>query len=157
MDLFTHAANPPLRLLVAFQQAFPTLSPDWMVQVPGREMWLAAAPHERDEFRIIVPDLESDTTFNLRSAKARRTVLNRPLPDWARYPAGVIVTLCHSGLDSAGLDAIIVGEEPAGPRYHYALGMAVAALLHHLHAKPYTADSLIAIVEQVRREYVEPS
>lgn len=155
MDLFKHASNPPLRLLVAFQEAFPTLSPEWIVQIPGRDMWLAAAPHEREEFTIVVPDLDASTTFSLRSAKARRTVLNRPLPDWGRYPAGVIVALCHSGLDSAGLDAIIVGEEPAGPRYHYALGMAVAAFLHELHAKPYTAESLIAIVEQVRREYVE--
>jgi galactokinase len=155
MDLFTHASNPPLRLLVAFQESFPALSPDWMVQVPERDMWVAAVLHQRDEFRVIVPDLQADTTFSLRSAKARRTVLNRPLPVWARYPAGVIVTLCHSGLDSTGADAIIVGEEPAGPRYHHALGMAVAALLHELHAKPYTAESLMAIVEQVRREYIE--
>jgi galactokinase len=155
MDLFTHASNPPLRLLVAFQEVFPALSPDWMVQVPQRDMWLAAVPHQRDEFRVIVPDLQADTTFSLRSAKARRTVLNRPLPIWARYPAGVIVMLCHNGLDSTGADAIIVGEEPAGPRYHHALGMAVAALLYELHAKPYTAESLMGIVEQVRREYIE--
>jgi galactokinase len=155
MDLFKHTNNPPLRLLVAFQDAFPGLAPEWMVQVPGRDMWLAAVPHQRGEFTIVVPDLDASTTFNLRSAKARRTVLNRPLPDWARYPAGVTQILAQGGLDSTGLDAIIVGEEPAGPRYHYALGMAVAALIHDLHAKPYTADSLMAVVEQVRREYVE--
>jgi len=155
MDLFKHASNPPLRLLVAFQDAFPGLSPEWMVQIPGRDMWVAAVPHQRDQFTIVAPDLDANTTFSLRSAKARRTVLNRPLPDWARYPAGVTMMLAQAGLDSPGLDAIIVGEEPAGPRYHYALGMAVAALLHDLHAKPYTAESLLTIVEMVRREYVE--
>ncbi len=118
-------------------------------------MWVAALPNQRGEFTIVAPDLDANTTFSLRSAKVRRTVLSRPLPDWARYPAGVTMMLAQGGLDSPGLDAIIVGEEPAGPRYHYALGMAVAALLHDLHAKPYTSDSLIAIVEQVRREYVE--
>jgi len=155
MDFFQHASNPPLRLLVAFHEVFPALSPEWMAQVPGRDMWVAAVLHQRDEFTLIAPDLDGSTTFSLRSAKARRTVLNRPLPDWARYPAGVMMTLCQNGLDSTGMDTIIVGEEPAGPRYHYALGMAVAAILHELHAKPYTADSLIAIVEQVRREYIE--
>lgn len=155
MDVKKYTTDPPLRLLVAFHQTFPDVSPEWIAQAPGREMWVAAVPHQRNQFTVIVPDLEGETTFSLRSAKARRTVLNRPLPDWARFPAGVMVALSHNGLDSTGLDAIIVGEEPAGPRYHYGLGMAVAALLHELHTRPYSAEDLIGMVEQVRREYVE--
>jgi galactokinase len=155
MDLFKHPSNPPLRLLVAFQETFPALSPEWVVQVPGRDMWVAAVTNQRDEFRVVAPDLGADSTFSLRSAKAMRTVLNRPLPDWARYPAGVTVMLCHKGLDSSGADAVIVGEEPSGPRYHHALGMAIAAFLHEVNGKPYDADSLLGFVEQVRREYIE--
>jgi galactokinase len=155
MNVFQRATDPPLRLLVNFQQIFPDVAPEWIVQAPGREMWAAAALHQRNQFTLIAPDLEGETTFSLRSAKARRTVMNRPLPDWARYPAAVVVALCHSGLDVAGLDAIIVGEEPPGPRYHYGLGIAIAALWHELHGRTYTADSLLAIVEQVRRDYIE--
>ena len=155
MDVLKYATDPPLRLLVAFHQTFPALSPEWIVQPPGREMWIAAVRHDREQYTLAAPDLEGSTTFSLRSARARRTVLNRPLPDWARYPAGVMVALSHNGLDVAGIDAMIVGEEPPGPRYHFSLGVAVAALWHEFYQRPYTADSLVAIVDQVRREYVE--
>jgi hypothetical protein len=35
------------------------------------------------------------------------------------------------------------------------MGMTMAALWHHLSGRPYTADSLLEIVERVRRDYVE--
>lgn len=147
--------NPPLRLLVAYQQLYPEQPPEHIVQAPGRDMWVAANIDDTDTFTIHVPDLDARTTFNWRSAKFKRTVLNRPLPSWARYPAGVIFTLCAMGLDVTGVDAVLVGEEPPGPRYDYALGMAVAALWYTLHSRPYTAETLLEIIEQVRRQYVE--
>lgn len=147
--------NPPLRLLAAFQDVFPGATPDHIVQAPGREMWVAAVMRDHDEFTLHAPDAGSGrAVFNWRSAKLKRTILNRPLPRWARYPAGVIMTLCASGLDTVGFDAVVAGEEPEGPRYDYGMGMAVAALLYTIHQKAYTADSLLEVVEQVRRDYI---
>jgi galactokinase len=118
-------------------------------------MWLAAAVVQNEAFNIHMPDLGGRASFSWRTAKFKRTLLNRPLPNWARYPAGVIVTLCADGLDVEGIDVVAVGEEPSGPRFDYALGMAFAALWHTLHERPYTAESLLEIVERVRRTYIE--
>ncbi len=147
--------NPPLRLLVAFQQSYPSQEPEWIVQAPGREMWVAANITSSDKFTIVAPDLDARTKFDRRAAKSRRTFTNRPLPRWARYPAGVIITLYAEGMDTPGMEAIVAGEEPPGPRYDYALGMAFAALWHQFNQRPYTTDSLIELVDRVQREYVE--
>ncbi|GAB4513856.1 MAG: hypothetical protein OHK0046_15130 [Anaerolineae bacterium] len=145
--------DPPLRLLSAFQSAYPEHNPETIVLTPGRELWIAACTS--DLFELHTPDLNGRTRFNWRDAKFKRTVLNRPLPRWSRYPAGVIYTLCADGLEVSGFKAVIMGAEAAGVRYEYGLGLAVAALLHTLHGREYTANSLVDIMERVRREYVE--
>jgi galactokinase len=131
------------------------MMPEWIVQAPGREMWVAAMRDSYDKFTISVPDLEARATFNLRSAKTKMTNHNRPLPHWARYPAGVILALRDAEDESSGFQAIVIGEEPQGPRYQHAIGIAIAALWLHMRQQPYTTESLIELVERVRRDYVK--
>ncbi len=147
--------DPPVHLLAAFQQAFPEQSPTWLIRAPGRDVWIAAAPAASSQFTVAAPAHESRTSFNLRSAKLRRTVTQRPLPRWALYPAGVILILCHDGLDMDGLNILVLSEEPPGPGYDYGLGMAFAALWYEILAQPYTLDLLRDVVDRARREYVE--
>lgn len=146
--------DPPIRLLSAFQDAFPESAPAHIIQAPGREMWIAASDTYPDAFSIHAPDLTARTSFNWRTAKFKQTVLKRPLPQWARYPAGVVVDLCARNLDVTGFEAVVVGEETHGPRYDYALGMTVAALLHAIHQREYSAQSLIDILERVHKDYI---
>jgi galactokinase len=147
--------DPPMRLLMSFQQHFPTLTPDWIVQAPGRDMWVAAAFIDQPTFTVGVADLDTRVTFSYRSAKTRTTALNRPLPGWARYPAGVLLALRDFGMETTGLQAELAGGEPRGPRYEHALGIAIAALYFQAHQRVVTTTELIELVEQVRREYVE--
>ncbi len=157
MDSSDLHSNPPLRLLVAFQQAFPDCLPDWVMRAPGREMWIAATQARESEFTLVAADLEGRVTFNLQSAKVKRSATQRPLPRWARYPAGVTLLLAQSGVDVIGLKMVVMGDEPPGVRYDYALGIAFAALWHDLHQLPYTTDKLIEIVDRTRRDYVDES
>lgn len=148
--------NPPLRLLLAFEKTFPELSPQWILQSPGREMWVAARPGEPDRFTILAPDLEARVVFSLRSARTKTSILNRPLPRWGRYVAGVTLALRGTQyLEMEGLQAVVVGTEPPGPRYEHAVGMAIAALWHQIDDRPCTSDSLLELVERIRRDYVE--
>lgn len=149
------AGDPPMRLLMAFQQEFPNLSADWILQAPGRDMWVAAAFVEQPSFTVASADLDARATFSYRSAKTRITVLNRPLPGWALYLAGTLLLLRDMGMEHTGLHAVLAGGEPAGPRYEHALGIAIAALWHELYQRPYTSKELVELVERVRREYVE--
>jgi hypothetical protein len=126
-----------------------------VLKAPERDIWAAAArplEGEDDALTVCAPDLGARVTFNLRSARLKRTVLNRPLPRWARYPAGVLLAL---PLDVPGLHIVMLGDEPAGPRYEHSLGVAFAALCSEVCATPIPAARLLELVEQVRRDYVE--
>lgn len=147
--------NPPVMLLAAFNDSFPYQAMRWLARAPGREMWAAACHADNEEFTVVAPELEGKATFSLQSAKSKLTVTRRPIPRWARYPAGVALLLAQNGLDVIGLNMVLMGNEPLGPRFDYGLGMAFAALWHDLYQLPYTVDTLIEVVDRARREYVE--
>ncbi len=145
-----HTGDPPLRLLAAFFENFPGQTPEHILQVPEREMWGMATARDSGRFTIVAPDLGDEVSVTLESARNRQSAVNRPLPDWARFPVGVIATMAEAGFVLYGVDIALAGEEPSGPRYTYALGLATAALLHELAQQSYSADRLTALVERVR-------
>ncbi len=147
-------ANPPLRLLMSTQRIFGKPQPDWLVKAPGRDMWVAAVVDNGHEYTVEADDLNASVRFSHRSAKTRQTVLKRPLPGWSRYPAGVVATLGDSGLSIPGFHAVVLGDEPSGPRYDFGMGMVFAAFCHEISVTAYTSDSLFEMVEAVRREFV---
>lgn len=136
------------------QAILGTAQPDWLVQAPQREMWVAGGTHDETAYQIHNSDEDNDTQFNLRSAKQKTTVLRRPLPAWARYPAGVVTQLAINGMDVPPFNIVLLGDEPAGPRYDFGTGLVVAALCYELVEQTYTPDTLMQVVERVRREYV---
>jgi len=149
-------ASPPLRLLMATNRLLDRPQPDWVVQAPDREMWVAAVI-QADEAVYTLHEADEDalTKFDHRSAKSKRTLLKRPLPDWARYPAGVITLLGDSGVQVPGFVAVLAGDEPPGPRHAFGTGLAMAALCHELTQTPYTVAQLQTLVDRVRRLYLD--
>jgi len=149
------SGNPPVMLLAAFADAFPDHIVQLLVRAPGREMWIAASYSGDNSITVVAPEVEGRATFNLQSAKVKQTITRRPLPRWARYPAGVTLMLAQDGLDLIGLNLVVMGNEPPGPRFDYGSGMAFAALWHDLYQLDYTIDTLIDLCDRARREYVE--
>ncbi len=147
--------NPPVRLLAAFQRTFPACAPEWIVRAPGRDVWAAACRARAEQFCIASADDGARAVFTLRSARLKRTAMQRPLPRWARCPVSVLVTL-HDAAAAAviGFNCVLASAEPAGPTYDYGLGLAAAALWHEIHAVPYTTDRLIEAVDRARRAYL---
>lgn len=116
-------------------------------------MWAAARFNGGVHYNIHTADGDAHTTFTYQSAKRKQTIRCRPLPRWARYIAGVSVML--DTLEMPGIDAVVCGDEPSGPRYDHALGILFAALWYEVSAYPCDPKDLVEIAERVRREYVE--
>lgn len=144
--------NPPLRLLSAFQE-HETHSPEVLLQVPGREMWVAATLGANHRYTIYSPDIQGHTSFDRRSAKQKRTVRGRPLPRWSRFAAGVILVMAEDDLLLSGGTIVLVGDEPSGPRYEHALGMGIAALCYEQNERDYDVQDLLNIMERVQKSY----
>jgi hypothetical protein len=145
--------NPPLRLLTKMQETFGG-TPPHVLQIPGRDMWVAADTDDTHYYTLILPDTDSRTRFDRRSARLKRTSRSRPLPRMAYYMAGAIVILGEDKIDVPGFTAVITGDEPSGPRYEYACGMAVAALSLELTGHPYDSTRLLNLMDRVQSDYV---
>lgn len=145
-------ADPPIRLLAKFEQIFST-APQIVVQAPGREMWAAVRLNGMGHCTLYTADGDGRTTFTYQSAKRKQTIHHRPLPRWARYAAGA--TLYVDVAEMPGIDVVICGDEPAGPRYDHALGILFAALWHEVNRETCDPADLLEIAERARREYVE--
>lgn len=147
--------NPPLRLLVTFQQAFQIDMPDRVLCAAGRDMWVAGNPIDNGVFTVHAPDLGGKVVFNYASATQKFTVANRTLPRWGHYLSGILLELCKQGIQPSGCKVVIAGEEPPGPRYEHAVGMAFAAFWYEVNNISYDVTHLRKLVDQVQRDYVE--
>lgn len=116
-------------------------------------MWAAARYNGSAHYTVYSADTHRRTRFDYQSAKRKQTLHHRPLPRWARYIAGVCLKL--DVLEMPGLDVVICGDEPAGPRYDHALAILFAALWYEVNMCECTPEAVFEVAEQVRREYIE--
>lgn len=116
-------------------------------------MWVAACFNGSVTYNVHAVDVGAQTSFSYQSAKRKQTIRHRPLPRWVRYIAGVNVLL--DVLEMPGIDAVVCGNEPPGPRYDHALGILFAALWYEVNDLYCDPRELLDIAERVRREYIE--
>jgi galactokinase len=145
----------PLRLLVQFQTRYPDTPPEIILQAPGRDLYVMATPTEKGRVILDSVELNARAVFSAHSAAYKQTITRRPLPKWARYAAGVLLICDDLGLGIHGMNAVIGGDEPTGPRYEYTLGVLMAALVHHAAGQNIANSRLFELADRARREYVE--
>jgi galactokinase len=152
-----YTGNPPLRLLVKYQERFASGTPEVLFHLAERDLWIAGRFNDRAQFSCLSLEINPALApaFTVQSARQRKTVLGRPLPRWSRYPAGVIIVMSALGYDARGFDGIVCADEPPGPRYEYGLGLLYTALVHELNHLSYNHAILTEIVDHVQREYVD--
>jgi hypothetical protein len=146
--------DAPIHLLAGFTRFFPERTPAFMLQAPGRALWLAVTPRQDHIFKLASADLDARTSFTYQTARSRKTIFKRPLPRWARYAGGLVVLLPDFGLEHSGFDAVVAGDDGGEGRYEYAIGLGFAAVCYHIAGVPYNERLLVEYVERARREYV---
>lgn len=79
-----------------------------------RAVSLAAAPADEDTVTIHALDLNQQTRFDLHALNQKCDLQGNPLPNWARYPAGVAWALQQAGLTVRGMQAVFTSTIPMG-------------------------------------------
>jgi galactokinase len=143
-----------VHLLAGFARFHPDVTPEMILQAPGRALWAAVARRADETFSIGTVEFELHTRFSYQSAKQRQTLLRRPLPSWARYAGGILVLMSQHKLDMVGFDMVVAGNERDVARYEYAVGLAFAAVYYTLSGTPFTEAALVDLAERTRREYI---
>src|SRR5688572_1593488 len=80
------AGNPPLRLMVSLHDYLKG-NPDWLLTVPGREMWVAAQPNEKHYHLFVLPDWTARLKFDASSIRRGNRTTGQPIPHRMRYLA----------------------------------------------------------------------
>jgi galactokinase len=80
----------------------------------NRYVYLAAAPLEERVVHLEALDLGEGAAFSLDDLDAKVDLDGKPLPGWARYPAGVAWALQKAGLTVCGVLAVYSSNVPIG-------------------------------------------
>jgi hypothetical protein len=146
--------DTPLHLLAGFARFHPDSAPEQVLEVPGRALWAVVIARNDPCFHVASADIGLRTSFSYQTAKQRRTLLRRPLPNWARYTAGMLRYLRDTGMDFPGFDVVLAGDEGSGARYEYALGQGFGMVCYTLAGVECSEAKLRDAADHVRREYV---
>lgn len=79
-----------------------------------RVVHVAAAPHSERVVTIMALDLGEQVSFHLDRLSQKEDLDRRPLPVWARYPAGVAWSLLQAGYQVQGMVAAFTSNIPIG-------------------------------------------
>lgn len=79
-----------------------------------RATYLAFSPSVGDQSMLLAVDFNEEVMFTAQSIQTKTDVYGSPLPEWARYPAGVLWALQEAGLNAPGIDAVFASDVPRG-------------------------------------------
>ena len=121
-----------------------------------RAVTITAAPREGRIARLHALDLHESTAFSLEGLAEKRDLEGKPLPGWARYPAGVAWALQQRGLSTPSLEAEITSDIPigAGLSSSAALEVGFAALWQRLGGWQASRMDLAQMCQAAENTYV---
>ena len=108
------------------------------------------------EVHLDAVDLKAEVTFSLNSLDKRVDIHNKPLPQWAYYPAGVAWALQQHGLVAHGMIGTYTSDIPIGAGLSSSAAVEVAFALAWQTLGGWVIDrmSLARICQQAEVEYI---
>ena len=79
-----------------------------------RATYVAFSPSGNEQSTLLAADFDDEATFTPGSILSKSDVGGEPLPEWARYPAGVQWALQDAGLPVPGIQAVYASDVPRG-------------------------------------------
>lgn len=79
-----------------------------------RAVRLAAAQTMNNIVSLYALDIGKRVSFRLSDVTERKSIDGQPLPNWARYPAGIAWSLQQAGLPLQGMEAVYSSDVPIG-------------------------------------------
>ena len=123
------------RMTQIFQQTFDS-EPAFIIRAPGRvnllgehvdyndgfvlpaaidrAVWVACSPSAARHSTLRAVDLDESISFSSETIPTKTDVNGKPLPHWAKYPAGVMWALNESGYETPAINAVFTSDVPRG-------------------------------------------
>ncbi len=117
---------------------------------------IAADPREDGLVRLTAQDLNGSVSFRLDDLDSKTDVNGKPLPGWAKYPAGVAWALREHGFQPRGIDAAFASNVPIGSGLSSSAAIEVgfASLWNALGDWHLDAMTLARLCQKAENQYV---
>jgi galactokinase len=121
-----------------------------------RAIYLAGSGIASSLVQLYAPDIGEEVVFSLDNLETRQDNAGNPLPNWARYPAGVAWAIQQSGRQVAGLQAIYTSDIPigAGLSSSAAVEMAFAVAWQGIGGWSAIPMTLARLCQKAENQYV---
>jgi len=118
-----------------FQQTFQS-EPDFIIRAPGRvnllgehvdyndgfvlpaaidrAVWIACSRASALHSTLLAVDLAERVSFSSETIPTKTDLEAKPLPHWAKYPAGVAWALNEAGYETPSINAVFTSDVPRG-------------------------------------------
>lgn len=109
-----------------------------------------------EQSTLLAADFNEEVTFTAQSVHTKTDGTGAPLPEWARYPAGVQWALHAAGLETPGMYAVFASDVPrgAGLSSSASVEMAFATAWQTLGAWELSAMQRALLGQKAENEYV---
>jgi len=123
------------RITQIFQQTFDS-EPAFIIRAPGRvnllgehvdynngfvlpaaidrAVWVACSPATAPHSTVVAVDLDERISFSSATIPTKTDVSGKPLPHWAKYPAGVMWALNEASYKTPAINAVFTSDVPRG-------------------------------------------
>ncbi len=127
--------HPKEQVLEIFHQKFGS-APEFMARAPGRvnllgehvdyndgfvmpaaidrATYVAFSASESDLSTLVAADFDQQVSFSVQGGADKKALDGTPLPEWARYPAGMQWALIDAGLSAPQINAVFASDVPRG-------------------------------------------
>lgn len=121
-----------------------------------RATWVAFSASGSDQTTLVAIDLAEEASFGPENLDAKTRMDGTPLPEWAKYPAGVMWALTTTGRTTPGMNAVFTSNVPrgAGLSSSAALEMAFAVSWQKLGGWNMPAMDLALLSQRAESAFV---
>lgn len=77
-------------------------------------VWMAFSPSESGQTTLVAMDMADEVSFAPENLAAKTKTDGTPLPEWAKYPAGVMWALTNAGHAAPAINATFTSDIPRG-------------------------------------------
>ena len=80
----------------------------------NRAVWVACSPSDSDQTTLVAADLNEEVSFAPENLTTKTQADGSVLPEWAKYPAGVMWALTQAGHATPAMKAVFASNIPRG-------------------------------------------
>ncbi len=121
-----------------------------------RATWIAFSAGSSEQTTLVAADLAEEASFAPETLSAKTSTDGTPLPEWARYPAGVMWALNEAKLPTPAIHAVFRSDVPrgAGLSSSAALELAFGVAWQKLGGWTIPAMELARLGQRAENQYV---